>query len=274
MNARSVVRWALIFLAGAAWSGMALTQVSKPTAEDLAGRGGGAAGAATPGGGAQVAAAVAAAPSADPQNISGTWSYMNPNRGAGGGPRAGGATGGAGARGAPGAPGAAPGGAPGGGPPAAGGGPPAESGGTRLQCFPSFSSFGGVEGVVDIMQSPRVTVMVGQEMQMVRRIYMSDEHPGNVKPSFYGDSIGRWEGDTLVVDTIGIRTSAGRTRHVVERIRKINNGQNLESVLTEFGADGKPAGNARTSSLYWNPSRKLAEWICEDADEFWDPNYR
>ncbi|MGC3980262.1 MAG: hypothetical protein QM808_03295 [Steroidobacteraceae bacterium] len=283
---------------------IALAQLRKPTAEDLSMRGPTSTTTQT------AAPVVTIPPSADPRDISGTWSAMDPARGPGGGMAAGGAGGmaaGGGGGPADGAPGAAPGGAPGGaggaamgagagpggGAPggagaggmgaagAAPGGAPAgaggagpgaaggETGNTRLQCFPSFTSFGGVEGVVDILQTERVIVFVGQEMQLVRRIYMNVDHPKDVKPSFFGDSVGKWDGDTLVVDTVGIR-NGNSTRHVVERIRKINGGQNLEAVMVDptTGAAG------RSTSVYWNPTRKLAEWICEDADEFWKEDYR
>lgn len=244
----SSVRGLVFGLAGCLLFSVTPAQLRKPTAEDLAMRG-------TGGAAQSSAAAVALPPSADPRDISGTWSFMDPARGPGGGMAAGGAGMSAGAPA-----GAAPAGAgPGGG----------ETGGTRLQCFPSFTSFGGVEGVVDILQTERLIVFVGQEMQLVRRIYMNAEHPRNAQPSFFGDSVGRWDGDTLVVDTVGIK-SGNTTRHVVERIRKINGGQNLEAVMVDpvTGATG------RSSSVYWNPNRKLAEWICEDADEFWQEDYR
>lgn len=274
---RSLLLIALMALSSVCMT-QAMAQVSKPTAEDLGGGGPqGPRAAATP--------TVTTPPSADPHNIAGTWSAMDPNRGPGSG-RAGGngAPGGAGGpgnagmgAGAPGNAGMGAGGGAGaprqagaGGPPPGGGGAGAGDGvGSRLQCFPSFSSFGGVEGVVDIMQTDRMIVMVGQEMEMVRRIYMNAEHPKNVKPTYFGDSVGHWEGDTLIVDTVGIR-SGNSTRHVVERIRKTNGGQNLEATMS----DGSGGAGGRSSSLYWNPGRKFMEWICEDADEFWKPDYK
>src|SRR5262245_39269375 len=54
------------------------------------------------------------------------------------------------------------------------------------------------------VQTPEKVVMVLSSKQEVRHIYMTDKHSANVKPSWYGESIGRYEDDTLVVDTIGI----------------------------------------------------------------------
>src|SRR4029077_11874780 len=54
------------------------------------------------------------------------------------------------------------------------------------------------------IQGPKEVVMILASKQEVRHIYLTDKHSANVKPSWYGESIGRYEGDTLVVDTIGI----------------------------------------------------------------------
>jgi hypothetical protein len=90
------------------------------------------------------------------------------------------------------------------------------------------------------IQGPRSVVMVLTSFNDVRRIHLTDKHSENVKPSWYGESIGWYEGDTLVVDTIGIDE---RTRvdgfgtphtnqlHVVERYRLVENGDVLEVTI-------------------------------------------
>jgi hypothetical protein len=74
-----------------------------------------------------------------------------------------------------------------------------------------------------------------------RTIYMDAPHSKDVKPSYYGESIGRYEGDTLVVDTIGFNDKTWTDRfatphtgklHVVERYRVINGGKTLEVFFT------------------------------------------
>ncbi len=63
--------------------------------------------------------------------------------------------------------------------------------------------------------------------RVVRTIHMGVEHPANVQPSLHGHSIGRWEGDTLVIDTIGyepnpsglgMNVPSGPGKHTVERL--------------------------------------------------------
>ena len=69
-----------------------------------------------------------------------------------------------------------------------------------------------------------IVIQYGQ-MNLKRTVYMKlKEHPANVKPTRAGHSIGRWEGDTLVVDTVGFlpgvltgNTPHGTGLHTVER---------------------------------------------------------
>lgn len=80
-------------------------------------------------------------------------------------------------------------------------------------------------------------VIVEQHDGQFRHIYLRDRHSANVKPSWSGESIGHYEGQELVVDTIGISTKAGVDRfntphtdqlHVVERFRMMDDGNRME----------------------------------------------
>jgi hypothetical protein len=46
----------------------------------------------------------------------------------------------------------------------------------------------------------------------VRRVRMNEPHPAQVRPSWYGDSVGHYEGDTLVIDTIGVKAATRLAR--------------------------------------------------------------
>ena len=87
------------------------------------------------------------------------------------------------------------------------------------------------------VQTAKEVLIIGSEDSQVRHIYMNVEHTKNPKPSWYGESVGRYEGDTLVVDTIGLNTKAyvdqfrtphTEKLHVVERWRLTNGGKNTE----------------------------------------------
>jgi hypothetical protein len=105
-------------------------------------------------------------------------------------------------------------------------------------CHPQgVPAFTLAQGPINIIQTPKKVTIIEESSQMVRHVYMNEQHPANVKPSWLGHSVGRYEGDTLVVDTIGLNTKtfvdAFRTPHteklhVVERWRIVQGGHLLE----------------------------------------------
>ena len=56
-----------------------------------------------------------------------------------------------------------------------------------------------------LQQEHQITILYAEDHQ-VRRVRLNSEHPAQLIPSWYGDSIGHFEGDTLVVDTVGIKS--------------------------------------------------------------------
>ncbi len=91
---------------------------------------------------------------------------------------------------------------------------------------------------VFFIQSPKLVVMIWQTDHQVRRIYLAGRHSPQVKPSWYGELIGHYEGGTLVVDTTGIDTRTfidsfetphTDKLHVVERLHLIDGGRILEA---------------------------------------------
>jgi hypothetical protein len=93
------------------------------------------------------------------------------------------------------------------------------------------------------IQTPKEVWMIWQRDHMVRRIYLTDKHSESVTPSWFGESIGHYEnGDTLVIDTIGLstknsfidnyRTPHSEKEHVVERYKVSADGRMLEAAVT------------------------------------------
>ena len=87
------------------------------------------------------------------------------------------------------------------------------------------------------IQMPKEIVVISQEYELTRHIYLGVAHSQPATPSFFGESVGYYEGDTLVVDTIGLndktyvdnyRTPHSDRLHVVERFRLIDGGKTLE----------------------------------------------
>jgi hypothetical protein len=90
------------------------------------------------------------------------------------------------------------------------------------------------------IQAPSEVVMILASKQEVRHIFLTDHHSPNLKPSWYGESIGHYEGGSLVVDTIGINdktwldgfaTPHTSQLHVIERFHLIADGQELQADL-------------------------------------------
>ncbi len=91
---------------------------------------------------------------------------------------------------------------------------------------------------VYFIQKPKEIVMMWDEDHMFRHIWLDTPHSAHPKPSWFGESVGHYEGgDTLVVDTIGLndrtfvdsyRTPHTDKLHVVERYRLAADGKSLE----------------------------------------------
>jgi len=114
----------------------------------------------------------------------------------------------------------------------------------QSRCYP-----GGVPGQLlypaepfYFIQTPKQVWMIWQRDHMVRRVYLTDKHSEDVKPSWFGESIGHYEnGDTLVIDTIGLstknsyidnfRTPHTTKLHVVERYKPSADGKMLEAMV-------------------------------------------
>jgi hypothetical protein len=90
-------------------------------------------------------------------------------------------------------------------------------------------------------QGDRITIIYEQDHE-VRHVRMNQPHPARVTPSWYGDSVGHYEGDTLVIDTVGTRTDRPfamidlygtpytEKLHVVERYRLLDYDQAKEGL--------------------------------------------
>jgi len=75
------------------------------------------------------------------------------------------------------------------------------------QCWPEPGPFIYKNFALEMFQKPDEITLIYDQDHEVRHIRLNQQHPKNLKPSWYGDSIGHYEGnDTLVVDTVGVKT--------------------------------------------------------------------
>ena len=75
------------------------------------------------------------------------------------------------------------------------------------QCWPMPPPFIYKQFRVQVIQQPETITFLYNDNMDVRRVRLNQRHPEQVTPSWYGDSVGHYEGDTLVVDTVGVRTN-------------------------------------------------------------------
>jgi hypothetical protein len=101
------------------------------------------------------------------------------------------------------------------------------------QCWPGGVPYIFWDFLVQMFQEPNQITMIYRQGDEVRRVRMNQPHPAKVTPSWYGDSVGHYEGDTLVIDTVGIKkgpfamldmygTPFTEKLHVVERYRLLD----------------------------------------------------
>ncbi|HXJ00223.1 MAG TPA: hypothetical protein VNH44_03305 [Micropepsaceae bacterium] len=112
----------------------------------------------------------------------------------------------------------------------------------EVRCWaPGVPAFLLDPGQLYFIQTAKEVWMIGHDDHRVRRVYLNSKHSVHPTPSWYGESVGRYEGDTLVVDTIGLndktlvdnyRTPHTDQMHVVERFRLIDSGNTLEATVT------------------------------------------
>ena len=113
----------------------------------------------------------------------------------------------------------------------------------------------------EIIQSPRRVLVLHEWDHWVRQIWTDGrEHPDGYPITWMGHSIGKWDGDTLVVDTVGINSTsswidrAGTPHsdalHVVERFRRLDHGTlEVEFLFDDPKAYTKPWGGKKVYKL-------------------------
>jgi hypothetical protein len=124
------------------------------------------------------------------------------------------------------------------------------------------------------VQTPKVLVML-YEGEFPRQVYMDGRgHPKDPNPTWLGHSIGRWEGDTLVVDTVGFNGKvwvgfpglpSSEKLHIAERYTRPDMGHlAVEITVDDPGAYVKPWKVKKASALAQD--YELMEFICNEGE--------
>jgi hypothetical protein len=123
-----------------------------------------------------------------------------------------------------------------------------------------------------IVQTPTQIVMLYEYMNVFRVIPLNAKHPDDIIPSYLGNSVGRWEGDTLVVDVIGFNDKtwlAGTgtfhtdALHITERFTRVDKDQiDYEVTMEDPNVLTKPW--TLRSTLMLREGTRLEEYVCAE----------
>jgi len=149
------------------------------------------------------------------------------------------------------------------------------------------------------VQGKKSVAMILTSFNNVRYIHLADKHSANVKTTWYGESIGRYEGDSLIVDTVaiddripldGFGTPHTNQLHVIERYHLIEGGQVLEANIhvedpgaftmpwdaiqrfRQYEAAVRKVPIERLAQLASAPEGPLQEMRCADNPNSFFPN--
>jgi hypothetical protein len=149
------------------------------------------------------------------------------------------------------------------------------SGGPRLYTTPYGLEF------VEVPEMQRIFVMGTGGPHTWRVIFLDGRpHPADPDPTFYGHSVGHWEGgDALVVDSVGFNERFWLSRegpphteqlHLIERFTRTDyNTLRYEATIDDPGAYSKPWTGGW--NIPWNPNGEMYEYVCQDNNR--DPRH-
>jgi hypothetical protein len=139
---------------------------------------------------------------------------------------------------------------------------------------------------VQIMQNDKYVALMFEQNSWFHVVHLNADHPKNVEPTWFGHSIGKWDGDTLTIDTVGFN---GNTRldtighphsdglHMIQTLKRTDAGHIAYTVtIDDPKAYTKPWKNERTWTLM---NTEILEYSCEENNKdlqgghikFWTP---
>jgi hypothetical protein len=125
------------------------------------------------------------------------------------------------------------------------------------QCWPEPVPFIFKNNGMQILQQPHQVTILYDENHQFRQVRLNESHPPDVKPSWHGDSVGRYEGDTLTIDTVAVKTDRPfamidlfgtpytKALHVVERYRLVDYEGAKDGLDRDAKENYRPEGDLR-----------------------------
>jgi hypothetical protein len=131
--------------------------------------------------------------------------------------------------------------------------------------------------VFEMVQSQAFIVLISDDDSPgFHQIYLDGRaHPKDPNPAWYGNNIGKWDGDTLVVDRVGFKEQAwldqgahphSENLHVIERYRRPDRGHlEIETTVEDPGVLARPYTMKRVADLA--PTEEIYEFICPENNQ-------
>ncbi|MCZ6756976.1 MAG: carboxypeptidase-like regulatory domain-containing protein [Bacteroidetes bacterium] len=143
----------------------------------------------------------------------------------------------------------------------------------HLQCLPGGPPIpgGAAPFMAKFVQKPDLLIILFEDYPGFRQVFMDGrEHPEDPNPSWVGHSIGQWDGDVLVIDTIGYNDRGWMSRyprseelHIIERYTRSEYGRiDLEMTVEDPKVFTKPWTSG--TPFHLAPQEELIEYVCEN----------
>jgi hypothetical protein len=151
------------------------------------------------------------------------------------------------------------------------------------QCWPEPGPFIYKNFGLQIFQQRDQVTLIYEQDHEVRRVRMNQQHPAQVTPSWYGDSVGYYDGDTLVIDTVGIKadrpyamidlygTPFSKSLHVVERYRMVDYDTAKEGLDRDAMENFRPPGASLDIDRNYRGKHLQLHFTVQDEGVFTTP---
>jgi len=128
---------------------------------------------------------------------------------------------------------------------------------------------------MQIVQTPKMVVMLFEVFHEFRLVPIDEKHPQDLDPSYMGDSVGHWDGDTLVVDVTGfndktwlsgVGTFHSEKLHVVEKFTRVDHNTIVYEDTVE-DPEVLTGPWTRHGTIMLRPGTRLQEYECVENNE-------
>jgi hypothetical protein len=149
------------------------------------------------------------------------------------------------------------------------------------RCWPGGVPYVFSDFLLQMFQRPDHITMIYRQGNEVRHVRLNEPHPVQVTPSWFGDSVGHYEGDTLVIDTVGIKigpfamldmygTPHSPALHVIERYRLVDYDDAKDAIERNAKENSLAGGGAAFDPNYRGKVLQL-HFTVEDQGVFTTP---